>query len=61
MNFAMVDPPYIPGFLVDVLAEEKIKRSAIEQKIVDDVSGRAKKVPGVSDVSVHLIPTTLYE
>ena len=37
MNFAMVDPPYIPGFLVDVLAEEKIKRSAIEQKILRDI------------------------
>lgn len=35
--------------------------SAMEQKIVADVSRRAKNVQGVADVSVHLVPTTLYE
>jgi 1,6-anhydro-N-acetylmuramate kinase len=35
--------------------------SAMEQKIVADVSDRVKRVPGVSDVSVHLIPMTLYD
>jgi len=51
----------------DVTARENAVRvhlrasSAMEQKIVADVRDQAKKVPGVSDVSVHLIPTTLYE
>ena len=38
MNYAMVDPPYIPGFLIDVLAEAKIKRKAIEQKMLKDMA-----------------------
>jgi pimeloyl-ACP methyl ester carboxylesterase len=37
MNYAMVDPPYIPGFLVDVLAEAKMKRKTIEQKMLKDM------------------------
>ena len=38
MNYAMVDPPYIPGFLINVLAEAKIKRKAIEQKMLKDMA-----------------------
>ena len=38
MNFAMVDPPYIPGFLIDVLAEEKSKRHDLEQKMLKDMT-----------------------
>ena len=37
INYAMVDSPYIPGFLIDVLAEAKIKRQAIEQKMLKDM------------------------
>lgn len=35
--------------------------SSVEQRVVADVRRRARRVPGVTEVVVHLIPTTLYE
>ena len=32
-KYVFVDPPYIPGFVIDVLVEERIKRKAIAQKM----------------------------
>lgn len=37
MSYAMVDPPYIPGFLIDVLAEAKMKRRDFEKKMLKDM------------------------
>lgn len=32
-KYVFVDPPYLPGFVIDILVEEKTKRKAIEQKM----------------------------
>jgi abhydrolase domain-containing protein 6 len=36
-KYVFVDPPYVPGFVIDVLLAEKIKRKTIEQKIFRDI------------------------
>lgn len=50
VNYAMVDPPYIPGFLIDVLAEAKIKRKAIEQKMLKDMAGDANQMAILGEI-----------
>ena len=50
MNYAMVDPPYIPGFLIDVLAEAKTKRKAIEQKMLKDIAVDADQTAILSEI-----------
>lgn len=37
MKYIYEKPPYLPGFVIDVLTEEKLKRRAIEQKIYRDI------------------------
>src|SRR5262249_33310638 len=37
-KWAFVDPPYLPGFIVDVLVEEKLKRKAVEKKAFSDIT-----------------------
>lgn len=32
-RYVFVDPPYMPGFIVDILVEEKLKRRALEKKM----------------------------
>ena len=50
INYAMVDPPYIPGFLIDVLAEAKIKRQAIEQKMLKDMMADADQTAILTEI-----------
>jgi pimeloyl-ACP methyl ester carboxylesterase len=50
MNYAMVDPPYIPGFLIDVLAEAKIKRKTIEQKMLKDMAVDADQTAVLAEI-----------
>lgn len=50
MNYAMVDPPYIPGILIDVLAEERIKWQAIEQKMLKDMMVDADQTAILPDI-----------
>jgi len=50
MRYAMVDPPYIPGFLVDVLAEAKIQRKTIEQKMLKDMMVDADQTAILADI-----------
>lgn len=54
-----------PNAAVDALADSvrvQLRASAaIQPKITADITRRAMRVPGVQRVSVHLIPTTLYE
>jgi pimeloyl-ACP methyl ester carboxylesterase len=37
MDFVMEKKPYIPGILVSVMAEEKIARKELDQKIFKDI------------------------
>ncbi|WP_243374102.1 alpha/beta fold hydrolase [Geotalea sp. SG265] len=36
-KYVFVDPPYIPGFIINVLVEEKLKRRALEKKMFADI------------------------
>jgi abhydrolase domain-containing protein 6 len=37
MKYLFVKPPYLPGFVIDVLVAEKAKRQALEQKMFRDI------------------------
>lgn len=37
MKYLFVKPPYLPGFAIDVLVAEKVKRKALEQNIFHDI------------------------
>lgn len=50
MNYVMVEPPYIPGFLIDVLAEAKIKRKSIEQKMLKDLTADADQMVILAEI-----------
>jgi abhydrolase domain-containing protein 6 len=52
MNYVMVDPPYIPDFMIDVLAETKKKRHAIEQKMLNDMTRDADQTAILEDIHV---------
>lgn len=36
-KYVFVDPPYVPGFVIDILVAEKIKHKVIEQKIFHEI------------------------
>jgi pimeloyl-ACP methyl ester carboxylesterase len=38
MNTAMSKPPYIPGFFLAVLADRKIARASVDEKIYNDIA-----------------------
>lgn len=52
MSYGMVNPPYIPGFLIDVLAEAKIKRKDIERKIFKDILTDADQTTILANIHV---------
>ena len=52
MNYAMVKPPYIPWFLIDVLAEAKIKRKDLEQKMLKDMVVDADQTAILAEIHV---------
>jgi len=50
MKYVFVDTPYIPGFVIDILVEEKIKRKAIEQKMFGDVKADINQLSILSSI-----------
>jgi len=52
MNYAMVKPPYIPWFLIDVLADAKIKRKDLEQKMLKDMVVDADQTAILAEIRV---------
>ncbi|WP_129127018.1 alpha/beta fold hydrolase [Geomonas oryzae] len=52
MKYLFVKPPYLPGFIVDVLVEEKVKRKALEQKMFRDIMADMDQTAMLSSVHV---------
>lgn len=52
MKYLFVKPPYLPGFIVDVLVEEKVKRKTLEQKMFRDIMADMDQTATLSSVHV---------
>jgi len=50
MKYVFVDTPYMPGFVIDILVEEKMKRKTIEQKMLRDVKADINQLSILSSV-----------
>ena len=50
MSLAMIKPPFIPGFMLDVLAEDMKERVALNKKIFNDTDADNDQTPILSKI-----------
>lgn len=52
MRIGMVNPPYIPGFMLSALARAAVQRQAINQKIVEDIARDINQTTSLAKIHV---------
>ncbi len=55
MKFLFVKPPYLPGFAIDVLVAEKVKRRALEQKMFRDIMADMDQTATLSSIRLPVL------